>query len=466
MLALSHWLVQPPPDSTPIAWRAGEPLTAGRLLAEVRAWRARYAAEAADQYLLWCGDSYRFLVQLLALWAAGKIVVVPANGQSDTVQALLPEVAALVSDDATLLSIVTAAIDARDTPAVREPAACAPLDRCREALVLYTSGSTGTPKRVSRTLAHLEAELDALHRQFADGTAGTVLATVPHHHVYGLLFRLLWPLCEGWPFVVETMEYPEPMLAALRRHAPARLIASPAHLARLGPEFDWPLFRQCVHRCFSSGAPLPLAAARAIHDHTGQAPIEVLGSTETGGVAFRQRQGAAPASRAEPDWPWQTLPGVQFRIDADGALQVASKASTLPAFGPIGDRAERCGPQTFHLRGREDRIVKVEGKRLSLSELEQALIAGAEIANAAATVCYHNRDLVAVVVVLSAEGEQLLARLGQRSFCAELRQRLADRFDRVLLPRWFRFVSELPVDARGKTTQQALQQLFSKAPAA
>jgi len=43
-----------------------------------------------------------------------------------------------------------------------------------------------------------------------------------------------------------------------------------------------------------------------------------------------------------------------------------------------------------------------------------------------------------------------------------LRQHLANRFERVLLPKRFRYVETMPRDDRGKLTQQALRALFAE----
>ncbi len=65
-------------------------------------------------------------------------------------------------------------------------------------LTLYTSGSSGTPKPIRKTLAQFNAEVHTLETQWGAlvGDA-TVLGSVPHHHIYGLLFRVFWPLAAG-----------------------------------------------------------------------------------------------------------------------------------------------------------------------------------------------------------------------------------------------------------------------------
>ena len=45
--------------------------------------------------------------------------------------------------------------------------------------------------------------------------SAVVLATVPAHHIYGLLFRVLWPLASKRAFASSLIRYPQDLIAAL-----------------------------------------------------------------------------------------------------------------------------------------------------------------------------------------------------------------------------------------------------------
>jgi acyl-coenzyme A synthetase/AMP-(fatty) acid ligase len=49
---------------------------------------------------------------------------------------------------------------------------------------------------------------------------------------------------------------------------------------------------------------------------------------------------------------------------------------------------------------------------------------------------------------------------GKRQLNEKLKQHLLSQFERVTLPRYFRYVERLPVDERGKTTASSLRALF------
>ena len=453
LASLQQFADWPRAADTPVGWQAEQLRTNADLRQRVQELMQRLPADAGQRWLLWCEDSYEFLVGLLALWQCGHCAVLPANAQPETLKTVGGDCDGQLSDvlpDALSTRTQTSSKKLAGQPQPRQPLSADAL-----ALQLFTSGSTGVPKPVTRTLRQLQAELQALQRQFPL-PAATVLATVPHHHIYGLLFRLLWPLASARPFVATPEHYPEPLLAQIKRYAPVLLISSPAHLERLPSAIDLaPQAADCL-AVFSSGAPLPRTAALQLQQALGAAPFEVLGSTETGGVAWRQRDVAVEAE------PWQLLPGVQARLNTDAVLEVWSPAAEQQQWCALGDRAELLADGRFLLLGRADRVVKIEAKRLSLTELEQQLQAHPYVDEAAALVLEGARTVVAAVLRLSAPGRKALTEHGKHPVNETLRQHLAQRFERVLLPKRFRYVDAMPRDDRGKLTQQALRALFAE----
>jgi 3-hydroxymyristoyl/3-hydroxydecanoyl-(acyl carrier protein) dehydratase len=67
---------------------------------------------------------------------------------------------------------------------------------------------------------------------------------------------------------------------------------------------------------------------------------------------------------------------------------------------------------------------------------------------------------VAAVVVPSTHGSALIEREGRSSFSRGLRASLDMTFDPVLHPRYWRIVSELPVNSQGKLPLDAIRALF------
>lgn len=413
-----------------VGWRAGAPVTWSQFRSRVAALASRIDADA----VLSCEKPLNFLAAILALWCRRRAALVPSTLQA------VSEIPAAVIRDADV-----------ETASGSCELSLPPAAQCR--MALYTSGSTGAPKRVDKTLAQLDRELENLQACWGGVLAGcAVLATVPHHHIYGLLFRLLWPLAAGRPADEATSGDAVELRAAARRHGKHVLVSTPAQLDRfpgLLALAEW----QRPEIIFSSGGPLSAPTAALYREAFGAAPVEVFGSTETGGVAWRRRDGGASED------VWQTFPGISVGTDADGALLLDSPYLPTRSWR-MDDGAALLGDGRFVLLGRLDRVVKIEGKRLSLPELEQRLQSHAWVKSAAAVPLPAPRRL-GVVVVPSAAGAAALERLGPRAIGEALRKHLAPSFDATLLPKRFRFVKELPISERGKVISQELVQLFA-----
>jgi acyl-coenzyme A synthetase/AMP-(fatty) acid ligase len=236
---------------------------------------------------------------------------------------------------------------------------------------------------------------------------GPVRATVSHQHLYGLTFKVLWPLSAGRPFAAETHEIWEAVLPLLDDET--LLVSSPAHLTRMSglPALPPGLGPR---RVFSAGALLPHAASREAAALLGIAPTEIFGSTETGAIATR--------SDADATTPWRLLPGIAMRIGEDRRLVLRS-----PAIDSADDDDEARWYRTedlvapteggFHFLGRADRMVKIEGKRVDLPALERALEVSGWAEAAAVLVLPGPRPRLAAVVVPNAAARQQLTEIGR-----------------------------------------------------
>lgn len=392
------------------------------------------------RWLLTGDDPLVFAINLFGVLHAGKEVVIPPNAQPGTLAALSGAFDARI--DALGVSGQTSAL----LPAIDPHAAI---------IDLYTSGSTGEHKRVRKTLAQFEAEVAVLEALWGERLgASAVVATAPHQHIYGLLFRLFWPLASGRVFDAVTCAHPDALEERLAFFGRAALITSPAQLARLPELLSLAELDPKPLAIFSSGGPLPAAAARALTAGLGEAPIEVFGSTETGGVAWRRQQGVDGEL-------WTPFPGHTVSRSPLGALTLRSPFLADDAPWEMDDGVELLQDGRFRLLGRLDRVVKIEEKRLSLPEMEARLAGHPWVEAAALVPLAGRRQSVGAVLVLGAAGRERLRVEGRRAVAQTLRQHLASYFDAVLLPRHWRFPGLLPVDARGKLTVAALAALFA-----
>lgn len=436
------------------------------------------------RWLLFTENPYAFAVALTALAQSGAVAVLPPNGQRETLQELAPGCIGLLSDQPqlapslhTLDPLAPSQADSAANFTVRA------LDPDAPFLELCTSGSTGKRKRVVKCVRHIDSELATLEKVFgAQLPPDTqIFAMASHQHLYGLLFRTLWPLTTGRPFRLESFLYPEEIVPRMAKTKACALISTPTHLNRLKDVLGLETLRTNCRAIFSSGGPLGPDTAAALVRILGKAPIEIFGSTETGGVAWRTQSGSAQ------DTLWSTLPGVEVQCaEGTGLLRVRSAfvspeiihnsrldhssratatnldTETSMEF-EMGDCVEIFSDGRFASLGRADRIVKIGEKRLSLPEMEARLLENPLLQAVALVPIERSGTLrVGAAAVLSEAGRALLARSGRRVLAQELALGLQHRFDRIVLPRAWRYLDQLPEDAQGKVTQNLLRALFKK----
>src|ERR1019366_4968403 len=216
-------------------------------------------------------------------------------------------------------------------------------------------------------------------------------------------------LLPGRPYHSEFHVAWEPLLALL--NGPAMIVSSPAQLTRLaGLAPLAPAHRPRI--VVTGGAPLPPDAAIEAREIFGCIPTEFFGSTEVGVVAWR-RSVTQPAL-------WQPLPTVEVASTADGVLMLRSPhASHVSGDGwcEQSDRISFAPDGRFLLEGRIDRVVKIEGKRVSLQPLEREIATLVWVEEAAVVRLGDRRAYLGAVVKLSAAGSTEIQRLGK--FCFE-----------------------------------------------
>lgn len=385
---------------------------------------------------LYLEDAGELAIALLGAWRAGVQVLLPADAQAQTRQRLATQVDLWLDD--------LAGLDAAPLPGAR----LLP-EQCR--LTLCTSGSSGEPKLIDKSLAQLANEVEALEHLWGQHLGqACVLGSVACQHIYGLLFRLLWPLCAGRPVHSRALPFPEDLQQVSLSQPHFVWVASPALLKRMGDNLDWPALSR-VKQVFSSGGALPAEAAQALHDRLSQWPTEIYGSSETGGIGWRQG-----------DTPWQPFTGVELSLDEAGALRIASPYLPAGHVEQSADAAEIGDDGRFVLRGRLDRIVKLEEKRISLPMIEQALVNHDWVADARLGVVQEGRAYLGALLALSPTGVHALRNQGRRTVTDTLRRHLADHCEAIALPRRWRLLLELPYSSQGKLPQSQVEALLAE----
>jgi len=445
-----------------VGWRAGAPVGNAAFLQRVVAWRLLLQRTPGRHFALYLDDSIEFAAALLGAWRAAKTVWLSADTLPASCEILRKSVDGFLGDFPPACAPLQAGsgVDAMDN---NRPAPAADVIPAADAVVLvvHTSGTTGAAQAMPKKLSQLASEVATLEALFGARLGdAAILATVSHQHIYGLLFKVLWPLASGRAIHARMIHFPEQLAPAAGEGAYA-LIASPAFLKRLPAQLPG-LAVDSLAAVFSSGGPLAEASAQAAAALLGQAPIEVYGSSETGGIAWRQQQDAGDAC-------WRPLPGVACRATAEGQLEVRSAHLPDDAWFGLADRASIRPDGSFVLQGRSDRIAKIEEKRISLDAIEGLLQASELTSDARVIVCEdgaERRQRLAAFVVLSMQGRRVLAAEGKLALNGRLRDVLTGAVEPVALPRRWRYLERMPVNAQGKTTHALLLAALDERPRA
>lgn len=427
-------------------WSRGRAISVAELLAGVHAIASRLGpakphADRAPEINIDVTDRLAFVVALLAAWSRGYAVHFgePATG------ARLGRTHAMWLHGGSRsggLDVVSVLATSCTQQACDHPTIVVPAER--RLVALWTSGSTGEPQLHDKSARQLIGEAETLRDAFDVMPTDRVLGTAAPAHIYGLLFGVVLPMVSGASFVDAAPLQPTAVAAALRDGCVNTLVSVPAHLRALVTLDAGALGG--LRRVFSSGAPLLASTAAAMQQAHGLAVTEVLGSTETGGIAWREQFAA--------DSRWQSLPGVDVEQDQDERLVVRS--SFLPANTSrwiTGDHITMAADGRFEHHGRVDGVVKIAGKRVALAELERALFEVSGVADAT----------VAAREVGGARGTEIAALVvGDGIDGAAVREALLRRFDRVVVPRRVMVVKRVPRGENGKVTKAAVFELWDR----
>jgi len=307
--------------------------------------------------------------------------------------------------------------------------------------IAFTSGSTGSPSPNLKTWhtlhAGTQANCDAMLYGWPNPISGSanVLATVPAQHNWGLETSIMMPLFANLSISAASPLYPQDIVAALDQlPAPRILVSSPLHLQTL---LRSKLRLPQLERVFTATAPLSQPLAQELEVAFGAPVLDVFGSSETGIFAVRQ-------TAREDLW----------RISAPFHLEMVRQklqvsAAHLPATVTLADQLELVGTHQFRWLARDNDQVNVAGKRASLADLNQRLLAIKGVQDGMIFKPVESPERLAAVIV----APELTA--------ADIRKAMAQELDPVFMPRPVVFVSAMPRNETGKLPASAVQAVFT-----
>ena len=384
-----------------------------------------------------CEDRYSFLLGFVALILRGQCNLLPPDRLPHTLHALEADYCLVDRLQPGLELPQRQIVPSRWTG--DSEAEIPRIPTSQRVATLFTSGSTG------HSLPHHKGWGELYH-----GTAltlqalgltdasGTLLATVPPQHMYGLETSILLPLLSGLSIEASRPFYPADVQGVLQATpAPRWLISTPLHLrACLRAELAWPALQGMV----SATAPLDAGLAGDLEQAFACPLYEIYGSTETGAIATRRTHGQST---------WQLHPGLQLQDLPEQGCQVVG--DHLPSAVRLNDRLQRLDERAFQLLGRDQDLIKIAGKRASLGDLNRQLLALPGVTDGV------------FVPPQEAEPQRLMALVVAPGMDSRvILDALRERIDAVFLPRPLYCVDALPRNATGKLPRELLWQLIAK----
>ncbi|MGH8718691.1 MAG: AMP-binding protein [Burkholderiales bacterium] len=411
-----------------IVWREGKAILVAEFLSAAR----QLAARLPDQAYVFnlCLDRYHFLLGFAAALMKRQVSLLPPARSEH----LLRDIRAhhrpaycLIDHDCATAGLP--AVQVRHEPGSgAEDIPFFPADQ--RAVIAFTSGSTGVPNPHEKTWATLLRIAAATAERFGFLPGQNIVGTVPPQHMYGLETTIMLPLQSGGALHSGHPLTPADIAAALSRlPAPRWLAATPLHLkACVSETAALPKLAGII--C----ATMPLAPELA-KEVEQLAPLhEIYGCTEAGTVATRR-----PAAT-------QVFEACAELVFERRGEDVWLSGASLPQAVRLPDRVRLVSSTEFVFLARATDMVKIAGKRASLSALNSELMRIPEVRDGVFYFPEGATRLMAFAVAPEMTAQELLAQL-------------RNRIDPAFLPRPLVLLDQLPRNSTGKLPREDLARL-------
>ncbi|MCR4734185.1 MAG: acyl--CoA ligase [Treponema sp.] len=410
-------------------------------------------SKTSDGWILHCEDYWYFLVTFVALLQCKKAVYLTQNiTEAFMKEVLKPGMEFLTDQNVQNCTFIPDLIEKSSLPEEKEVRKAPEINSEETRIFMFTSGSTGKPKAVPQRMKEFEEDNAFIISKWGkEICARKLVTTVSQHHIYGFLFGISLPFTLGVPFRRYRVEFPEEF--EKMTDETYIIIATPAFLKRT-VEVEDKLDMKNVWIFTSGGAVSPELAVQ-----TGKLfnfyPLEVYGSTETSGIAYRQQN--------KDGLVWTPFDNAKIWIGDDGCLRIISPYIKNPEGFATADLAEMLPDGKFLLKGRSDSIVKIEEKRISMTEVENRLIESG-LVNDVKVVALSNdvRQYLAAALVLNEKGKEKFAETEKYLINRYFHDFLMKYFENVVIPKKWRFLDKLPVDVQGKKHKDEIIALFNE----
>ncbi len=427
-----------------VAWNEQGIVNHSQFLDDVRALAARLPEKKYAINL--CEDRYQFMVAFAAVIVKQQTNLLPQSRATEIINAIAEDytdsycIVEHAVDNLFIEQLQTnIKLNIHNKTAITAQPVIPQIHAEHIAAIAFTSGSTGKPQANSKTWhslvigAQMAAEAFGFNQQ-----AKHIVATVPPQHMYGLETSILYTLQSGCPVYAGRPFYPEDIrTVCATASAAVILVTTPVHLraCNKATDIDW----TNIERIISATAPLSTEQAEQAEKTMHATVSEIFGCTEVGSMANRETLKTQT---------WSLYKGIRVYNKNNTAWIHAPHVGEDVAFNDV---VEIIDEHHFKLLGRNSDMVNIAGKRGSIADITLKLQQIDGIDDAAVFLPDNNNDIARLMAFVKTN------RLNARQVSAAL----TEKIDSVFIPRPLYIVDELPYNATGKLTRQALIE-FSK----
>ncbi|MBW2682081.1 MAG: acyl--CoA ligase [Deltaproteobacteria bacterium] len=311
-----------------------------------------------------------------------------------------------------------------------------------ELLKIFTGGSTGSPQIWLKTSGNIFSEGFYLAGRYEIAEHDCILATIPPYHIYGLLFSIVLPLISSASVVDKVPSFPGEITRAARDNKVTILASVPAHYRALRD-------KKISLRLAVSSAGMLDAKDNETFSRLNKTGIEeIYGSTETGGLATRNRFLGEKYFKPFTTIDWKIK---NHRLAVRSPYISPDLPVDTKGFFTANDRVEAEETDKFSLQGRIDAVTKVGGKRVDLEEIS-TLIKGEPGVD----------DCVALALPEKGGREHRIGVLVQGNTVEPkmVKKSLANALEPYAMPRRIKVVDRIPINKNGKYDWRTIAQLL------
>jgi acetyl-CoA synthetase len=369
-----------------------------------------------------------------------------------------------------------------------------PLDAEHPLYILYTSGSTAKPKGILHTTGGYLTGVSATHRYVFDlkPESDVYWCAADVGWVTGHSYIVYGPLANGATSVMweGAPDYPHKGIwwEIVERYGVTTLYCAPTAIRaciKWGAEWPRKYDLSSLRLLGSVGEPINPKAWLWYHKVIGSERCPIVDTwwqTETGAIMITPLPGITKTKPGSATFPF---PGVFAEVrdestgepieEGQGLLVLTrpwpSMLRTLykeperfidtyfKRFGNetylVGDAARRDSDGYLWVIGRIDDVVNVSGHRLSTAEVESAIVAHADVAEAA-VIGQHDEDTgQAIVAFVTLQGDLV----GDERTVEGIRQTVAERIGKFARPKRIIWADDLPKTRSGKIMRRLLRDI-------